>query len=70
MKNAALRIKNVPLDKIRTSGGAVCGEAAGQAISSCSVTDSMTLEIGADQAVAVVHYSGYVGYASMAYLQQ
>ena len=37
---------------------ALTGEAAGQAISSCSVTDSMTLETGADQAVAVVHYSG------------
>ena len=37
---------------------ALTGEAAGQAITSCSVTDSMTLETRADQAVAVVHYSG------------
>ena len=37
---------------------ALTGEAAGQAITSCSVMDSMTLETGADQAVAVVHYSG------------
>ena len=37
---------------------ALTGEAAGQAITSCSVMDSLTLETGADQAVAVVHYSG------------
>ena len=37
---------------------AVTGDAAGRAISACSVTDSMTRETGADQAVAVVHYGG------------
>ena len=40
------------------SSNGLTGEASAQVITSCAVTDSIALDTPADQAVAVVHYSG------------